>query len=318
MNDIDFSKLPGVPTRLVISGGGPRGIGILGGLHYIYEKGGLDKITEYWGTSIGSVIILLLSIGYTPFEIFHKLFVLEEFASATDLQSVLETSALCPIEILGDRVKEFMREKLRNRFGKDCDPTFFDLYIHTKKRINIIGTNTSTMRGECFNVDNYPLMKISDAIEISCDLPYLFTKKLYNDQIYVDGGFINNYPIDMADDGIHYILGISASASQNEKTPATDFVGWIYRLLYIPIMELYRQKLDKLSEKCIHVEITVDVGLIDISVSQKKKIEAFSSGYQQTRRTLAELQEYYYDRKHRFDYIDNAKPGSSWDIDFDL
>ena len=64
------------------------------------------------------------------------------------------------------------------------------------------------MRGECFNVDNCPDMKVSVAIEISCDLPYIFTKKKYNGNVYVDGGFINNYPINLADDYTSRVLGI--------------------------------------------------------------------------------------------------------------
>ncbi|KKK89356.1 hypothetical protein LCGC14_2733930 [marine sediment metagenome] len=301
--NVDFNNF-GKITRLVLSGGGPRGIALLGALHYVDENNGLQDIQEYWGTSVGSVISLLLLIGYTPFEAFHQFFMLEHFADPEtfDIQSILETTALCPIEIFGQKVRHFVEKKL----GEGMDPTFFDLYSQFGKKIHIIGANTTTMRGECFDIDSQPLMKIIDAIEISCALPYIFTKKQFNNQIYVDGGFINDYAINMADDGEQYVLGICVfgdmSASRN------DYIGWIYRLLYIPIMELHRERVSRLSDKCTNVELTVDnISVIEMSPNRKKKIEVFSTGYQQARTILTEIEAL---------HIEHKSPGDGWDIDF--
>lgn len=266
-------------TRLVLSGGGPRGLGILGALHYIYEQGGLDNINEYWGTSIGSVLCLLLMIGYTPFEIFHQLFMMDYFTGGADLEchDIWDTTAFCPIESLGDKIALFIRNKIGNRCW-----TFKKLYKKFHTKIHIIGSNTDTMSGECFNVDTQPNMNVLDAIEISCDLPYIFTKKEYQGQRYVDGGFINNYPINLADDGQHGVLGICASGSM--KMVGDDHIGWIYRLLHMPIMELQRLRLENLTPMCVHVELDIDtVSMLDMSPSKPVKIATFSQGYQQAR-----------------------------------
>ena len=161
--------------RLVVSGGGPLGLAVLGALHHAHEKGDLDQVTEYWGTSIGSVIILLLSIGYTPFEIFHQFFVNNnlidpEHLTPSDLLAG-ENRALCKIEVFEDRVRSFLVAKL----GERVDPTLFELWVKTGKKLHIIGANTDTMEGECFSVDTHPHSKVIDIIGISCDLPYFFT-----------------------------------------------------------------------------------------------------------------------------------------------
>nr|QBK87472.1 MAG: patatin-like phospholipase [Marseillevirus LCMAC201] len=306
-------NLPDKFTRLVLSGGGPRGLAILGALHYVDEHKGLKDIQEYWGTSVGSVIILLLLIGYTPFEAFHQFFMLDHFADPTtfDLQSILETSALCPIEIFGQKVCHFIEKKL----GKGVDPTFFDLYKQFGKKIHIIGSNTHTMRGECFDMDTRPLMRVIDAIEISCSLPYIFTKKKFEDQTYVDGGFINDYPINMADDGEHCVLGICAFG--DTLVSRSDYIGWIYRLLYMPIMELHRERVSRLSDKCTNVELIVDnISMIEMSPSRKKKVEVFSSGYQQARDILTEIEDIYTECKHRLGYQDEDISPDGWDTDF--
>lgn len=290
-------------TRLVLSGGGPRGMGIIGALHYADEHKYLDTIKEYWGSSVGSVISLLLLIGYTPFEAFHQFFMLEHFVDPNqfNIQSVLETSALCPIEIFGQKIRHFVEHKI----GRDVNPTFMDLYERYGKKIHIIGANTDTMKGECFDVDSRPDMKVIEAIEISCDLPYIFTKKQFEGHTYVDGGFINNYPINMADDGEHDVLGICAFG---EVSAGGDYINWLYRLLYMPIRELHRERVSRLSDKCVNVELTIDgVNITDMSPSQKKKIAIFSAGYQQATKFFKNREE------------EQLKtPSDGWDVDFSI
>jgi len=279
----ELINLPNKYTRLVLSGGGTKGLAILGALHYIDQHKGLDNIKEYWGTSIGSVISLLLLVGYTPFEAFHEFFTQQQFTdtNSLDIQNIIDESAFCPIELFGDKVRYFIEKKI----GKDVDPTFSDLYKKFNKKINIIGANTDTMRGECFSVETHPDMKVIDAIEISCDLPYIFTKKKYNNATYVDGGFINNYAVNLADNNDHYCLGICVFGTID--TSKNDHIGWIYRLLYMPIMELHRERTSRLSNKFTNIELTIDnISIIDMSPTLKKKVETFSAGYKQGRKIL--------------------------------
>lgn len=295
--NIDFNNFPGKFTRLVLSGGGPKGLAILGALHYIDENKGLDNIKEYWGTSIGSVISLLLLVGYTPFEAFHEFFMQQQFIDELNVHHIFDGSAFCPIELFGNKVRYFLEKKL----GENCNPTFMDLYNKFGKKIHIIGANTDTMKGDCFNVDNNPDMLIIDAIEISCDLPYIFTKKKYNNNTYVDGGFINNYAVNLADNNIDYCLGICVFG--NIKVSGNDHIGWIYRLLHMPIMELYRERISRISKKFTNVELTIDnISIVEMSPTPKKKINVFSSGYQQARKIMVNYE--------------NTFTNDGWDIDF--
>lgn len=315
---VDFNNFPGKFTRLVLSGGGPRGLALLGALHYIDEARGLNNIKEYWGTSVGSIIILLLSIGYTPFEAFHQFFMLQHFADPNtfDIQSILETTAFCPIEIFGTKIKHFIEQKL----GKGANPTFFDLYKKFGNKIHIIGANVDKMCGQTFDVDNYPLMNVIDAIEISCDLPYVFTKKQFEGQTFVDGGFINHYPINEADDGENHVLGLCVLG--DTIVSGKDYIGWIYRLLSMPIMELYRMRLQNMTNKCVHVELMINgISMIEMSPSQSKKIELFSAGYQQCRDYLSDLEKSFLICKENLSYSEERKDDitedNGWDLEID-
>jgi predicted patatin/cPLA2 family phospholipase len=304
--NINFDNFPGKFTKLILSGGGPRGLSLLGALHYITENNGLNYINEYWGTSIGSVVAFLLLIGYTPFEAFHEFFMSDSLVDTNNitLQTVLAESGFCPIELFGNKIRSLLHKK----YGS-IDPTFFDLYQITGKKLNIIGANLTLMQGECFNVDNTPLMKVIDALEISCDLPYLFTKKQYNNYTYVDGGFINNYPINMADNDIDYCLGICIMGSFTD----TNSLSWLYKLLHLPILELHKIRLNNISDKVTHIELKVEnVSLLQLSPDKKTKVELFSAGYKQARTILGDLEKNFKNKKMQYsDDIDDA--GSDWD-----
>ena len=275
------------PTRLVISGGGAKGVAILGSLHYLHENDYLKEVEEYWGTSVGSLISLLLIIGYTPFEAYHEFFMQDNFINHLETTTFHEKGALCPIEIFGEKIKKFIEKKLG---AENNNPTFLDLYTKFDKKLNIIGSNTDKMEGTCFNVWKYPTMRVIDAIEISCDLPFIFTKKEWEGEVYVDGSFINNYPINLADDGINPCLGICVVGDMKPSF-GNDYIGWIYRLVHMPIKELYRERVKAISAKTIHVELSVNyISLLELSPSKKKKIQMFSDGYKQTLEIITKLE----------------------------
>ena len=56
---------------LILSGGGTKGLCILGALQYMQDTKRLecDSIKRFIGTSIGAIISYFLAIGYTPMEL---------------------------------------------------------------------------------------------------------------------------------------------------------------------------------------------------------------------------------------------------------
>ena len=93
--------------NLVISGGGLKGISLIGVYKALYEHGLLEGIQNYIGTSIGSLFISLLYIGYTCDE-FEKLALQLDF---TKLRNVDEDSILGFMDSFGiDNGNNFIKE----------------------------------------------------------------------------------------------------------------------------------------------------------------------------------------------------------------
>jgi len=272
--------------KLVLSGGGPKGLALMGALHYVHEINSniFDQIDEYWGVSIGSIISVLLIIGYTPFEIFHKFFIKMNITkNYLNMNKVYENMALCEIDQLGEIIKLLILEKMDNI------PTFLQLFIKFNKKLNIIGTDVDHSKCVTFNKDTFPNMSILDALEISCDLPIIFTRKSYLGTNYVDGAISNEYPIDLADDHKTPILGIRVCSNKESIFPEKfSNINWFYKILQIPMNILHQMRISNCSEFCTNLDIEIDsISILDLTPTKEKKMElVFSFGYKKAKNYL--------------------------------
>ena len=184
MNNID---------TFCFSGGAAKGFSFISALHILIKHNyiNLNNIKIYVGTSAGSVIAFLLSINYTPHELITSLtnMDLSKIGSIFNLELFLEKYGLTD----GSEFMEIIEILFFNKM-KMKNITFNDLYIITKNKLLIVGTNFTKGIEEVFSVDTSPNMLVLDAIRISISIPLLFTPIKYNDCYYIDGCVVSNLP----------------------------------------------------------------------------------------------------------------------------
>lgn len=173
---------------LVLSGGGIKGISMLGLLQRLYKEGRLNNITKYIGTSVGSIISLLLSIGFTPLEIYNMSNRLNlNLSSIKDMISeygIISTST----------VSDIMRFEIKNKLGHV--PTLLEHHKMTNKHYISVVTNLSKSKVEYIDYINNPDIDCVLACEMSFSIPFVFKCVRYNNDVYVDGGLLDNFAID--------------------------------------------------------------------------------------------------------------------------
>lgn len=267
---------------LVLSGGGVKGIGQLGVLHYYYEKNLLDlsSIKEFAGTSVGSVICLLLICGYTPMEIFQRIYTIDSFFKAGGVHNIwdlFKNFGLMSIEPFIESVRTMVLEKL----GKN--PTLSELKRDTGKTLIVSAVNISKMCLEYFSPETKPHLTALDAVKISCNLPLVFQRIRYNGDYYVDGGMADNFPIASIDPDGKNILGIVVTGKDNAG--GDDFVNYLFRLMVFPIniMTQLRSKGAGPNVKLIEVSFD-DLPILELAVESKRKMEIFMKGYKEARK----------------------------------
>ena len=176
---------------LILSGGGTKGLSILGSLQYMQDTKRIDceKVTLFIGTSIGAIISYFLAIGYTPMELVVWLCshpVLESL-SLNHFDGIVKGDGVYQYSILEKAYEEMTKEKmeyiptLRNvkeRFGKEL---VMCTYNFTKKKKEYISWKT------------HPDLSCLDAMRMSSNLPFIFSPFWYNGDEYVDGGIVENF-----------------------------------------------------------------------------------------------------------------------------
>jgi predicted acylesterase/phospholipase RssA len=94
----------------------------------------------------------------------------------------------------GSRIIILIQTFLYNKYNIK-DITFLELYNKTKKYLGIVGSNLTKKKEELFSYKNTPNMSVIKAIRISISIPFIFTLVEHNNYKYVDGGIVNNFPI---------------------------------------------------------------------------------------------------------------------------
>lgn len=136
----------------------------------------------------------------------------------------------------GDVLKDWLKDKVKDRIlnlyngvssgttkdylktlvDKDGEITFSDLEtLKTKvseaqiKKMYFTGTNCTSQQLEVFSPTTSPDMPVYLAARISTSFPWAFKSVIYNGSEYIDGGALNNYPMQVFDnpDNEKYCIG---------------------------------------------------------------------------------------------------------------
>ena len=184
------------------------------------EKNVLAGIQRVAGTSVGSIVGALLSVGYTAEELKQIMFSLkvETFNDGRGIfiggQRRLRKNFGW---YRGEEIQRWIEKLIADKTGKGA-LTFRELHaLHLNdnkyKDLFVTATNLTSQKAETFSWMTHPAMKISTAVRISISVPLYFTAVFLDStgnpvrrpdlaqhyQVYVDGGILANYPIQVFD-----------------------------------------------------------------------------------------------------------------------
>ena len=214
-----------VRVGLVLSGGGALGIAHIGIIEALEEAGvRIDYIT---GTSMGSLVGGLYSIGYTSEQLYEMATAsnfIELFTDRrdrrfiTNYEKVIEdrTIASFPISerridlpigiISGQNIYTFLSRLAWNVHGTENFDQFPIPFA-------AIGADIETGKAHVFREGYLP-----DALRASISIPSVFAPHQIGDKVYVDGGVIRNLPVqDAIEMGANYTIAVDVSTPLQPK-----------------------------------------------------------------------------------------------------
>ncbi len=179
-------------TGLVLSGGGTRGMAHLGVLQALDELGIRTSVIS--GTSSGALLGALYAAGNSPKEILNMV---KEHASSSIIKMILSSGGLFSVSGLTGILKS---AAVRDDFEKLLIPLFV--------------TATDIASGNPATFSQGPLYNILIG---AASIPALFTPVKHGDQYLVDGGVMNNFPVECIRDKCDKIIGSYVNKTYPEK-----------------------------------------------------------------------------------------------------
>jgi len=267
------------------------------------------------GSSAGSGCALMVALGCSADEItdfsgrvnFNE-FLDHKWGVFRDAKRVMKEYGI----YAGAKLRDFYASVAKEKVG-DGEITFKQLKEKTGMDLTITGSNVNRNEVAYFNAKNTPDMPCADAVRISSSIPFFFAAVEYDDDIYVDGGTLNNFAVDLFDTIDAHgrrmpnpnVLGILLTSAQELKDWKENEGGGVHVATMVPgaqkgpelksIMDFgvsyasarttlfgrHTCAFDEESRKIVRVN-TEDVNGIDFDFPGESKKQLINNGYHNT------------------------------------
>ena len=233
-----------------------RNIVISGGGAFLYTAYGILKETankQIWdiknlktiyATSAGAILSYIIALNY-DWETIDNYLINRPWDKVFEInaKSILNSFKGCGI--LGIQVIEKIFEPLLKAKDMSLDINLKDFYEKTGIEIHSFSTELTEFEIIDISYKTHPTWKITEAIYCSSCLPILFIPYRKDNKVYLDGGFLNNYPLNSCIDdnsvnkneilGINKIMNKKPKNSKvniDDKTTLFDYISLLFSLIF--------------------------------------------------------------------------------------
>ncbi len=275
---------------LVFSGGSSKGFSYIGCIKALEEYGLINDLEEIAGTSIGGFFGLMILLKLRA----NDLISIFNYLDLNLLHNINSDSILNFINKYGLdtglNLEKFIGLFLELRFPNKnpLDITFKDLWDFNPIKLSVFGTKIykGLIEPEIYNHIISPKMSVIKAIQITMCLPPLFTPIERDDYHLLDGGLVNNYPIDLfdSDDKLEYTLGILCLEKLN-KEKCSSLVDIYKSIITNLCVKETQNKIEKYKNNSIVIELELPIyQIFNLTIEDKNNI--IMVGYQLTKQYL--------------------------------
>lgn len=261
--------------NLVLSGGGVRGISHVGAIKKLINEGLLDlkKLKAIAGTSAGSLLATLIVLGFTIDEIWNFIYNL-------DMKKLIQPNFVLFLRGYGiesgNIIYNLFEDILATSTGIQ-KISFEQLYNLTKVQLTVVGSCLTTKEAIYYNHINTPTFSVSLALRISVSMPGFFIPVTIDNKKYIDGGLINNYPMNLFEHELDKTIGILIS---NDYNTNHDFLeNYFMAIINLFMYNYYQKSADNYAKNTIFIkEIPDKLFILNFSMCNNTKIKLLENG----------------------------------------
>ena len=302
--DIVTEQLPF--DTLILGGNSTNAILVLGALERVFESSKNSSLNSsnlcrtrifdnYVGTSSGSIICLLLSIGYTPLEIVtficvEKCYSKMESFNVNNL--LFNGKGLISFEPIAEAVREMILDKI------STIPSMEELKRITGCNLVCVAYDITNDRRIYISAETFPDMSALDAIRASSAFPFVF-EPFYHEKsetYFVDGGLVDNLALNFAVSQWPHskCLCVYIENKQQKYVRETNSeffnklvnnFAFLYKLFQVFLNQNTVDKVDAFSDENIYfIKLSCESNFFNFNVNVISMLEMFDDGYEQSTR----------------------------------
>jgi predicted acylesterase/phospholipase RssA len=166
--------------------------------------------------------------------------------------------------------------------------TMEDLYKQFNKKLVVVTYNDTLQKSVYIDHKSHPNLACITAIQMSCSIPLLFNDFKYMGNHYIDGGFANNFPIDIPDEeeytlGIHTYAGAVHICGENLSL-FQRMNNMLMMLMNVKDSELGKNK--RKNTEILNMKVNISENNAIVSMTTPYALELFSQGYKKCEKLL--------------------------------
>ena len=206
--------------HIVMAAGGYKGLYVLGALYELNKKiYNIENIKTIYGTSIGAYIGVLLCLkmewadllNYVINRPWHKAFQIPSIARIFNDKGFADPSCF-----------GISLENLFLSLDLSLNITMQGLYDFSQIELHMFTVEVQEFKLIDISYKTHPNLKVIEGLHQTCAIPYVFKPNWFNGNFYIDGGILNDYPLDECIQNgadITEILGIKFEKVEELKHP---------------------------------------------------------------------------------------------------
>jgi predicted acylesterase/phospholipase RssA len=182
--------------HLVISGGGPVLVHVLGAIQHLEENNYIDRkeIKSIYGTSAGAIVGVLLCLGF-DWETIRDYIIKRPWQDVFPVKVQNIFDAYTKKGVFDIKTFEKCFRPLLDAKDINMDVNLEDFYKLSNIELHLFAFEINEYKIHDVSYLTYPKLSLLSAIQMSCALPLLVTPVCIEDKCYIDGGFSCNYPL---------------------------------------------------------------------------------------------------------------------------
>jgi len=182
--------------HLVISGGGPIMVQVLGAIQHLEQNNFVDmkNIESIYGTSAGAIVGILICLKY-DWETINDYIIKRPWQDVFPIKVQNIFDAYTKKGIFDIKTIEKVFKPLLDAKDIPMDINLEDFYKLSNIELHLFSFEINEYKAHDISYLTHPKLSLMTAVQMTCALPILVTPVCLDDKCYIDGGMSCNYPL---------------------------------------------------------------------------------------------------------------------------